>query len=464
MQFNELPSAETIAELKRRGIAVVQDVPENGLLVTVDRTVRVGDLGVRYAAPIDLVDKISPLMASPGIGANEYFLVEFHPDADVMSARALFSGAGIEQMQNPDLNPHHLLIRALDSQTLARIATLDQVAYIFPASRALVQGTTTLACEGALTVSGPAAQSIPTYGTWAGPGPGSATLGYVFTTLTSQLVPSAEEAQMLLAMAQWSKAVQVNWEQGSNPNAPRTVSIMFATYAHGDGYPFDGPGGIIAHTFFPAPPNPEPIAGDMHLNDSETWRIGSNTDLFSVALHELGHALGLGHSDNPAAVMYPYYQMVTELSPLDIAAIETLYAARTAAPVTTTPVVAPITSTPVTVTPPVALPTPTPTPTPPPTATPGSTDTTAPSLTIASPSSTSVSTSSATIVFSGTASDNVGVTTVTWVTNTGGSGTASGTTRWSAPIPLLVGSNTVTIRASDAAGNVGWRSVVVARY
>jgi hypothetical protein len=50
------------------------------------------------------------------------------------------------------------------------------------------------------------------------------------------------------------------------------------------------------------------------------------------------------------------------------------------------------------------------------------------------------------------------------VTNTGGSGTASGTTRWSAPIPLLVGSNTVTIRASDAAGNVGWRSVVVARY
>jgi hypothetical protein len=45
----------------------------------------------------------------------------------------------------------------------------------------------------------------------------------------------------------------------------------------------------------------------------------------------------------------------------------------------------------------------------------------------------------------------------------GQSGTASGTTSWSAPIPLLVGSNVVTIRAYDTAGNSGWRSVVVTR-
>jgi hypothetical protein len=30
-------------------------------------------------------------------------------------------------------------------------------------------------------------------------------------------------------------------------------------------------------------------------------------------------------------------------------------------------------------------------------------------------------------------------------------------------VALLVGSNTITIRASDAAGNVGWRSVVFTR-
>ncbi len=54
-------------------------------------------------------------------------------------------------------------------------------------------------------------------------------------------------------------------------------------------------------------------------------------------------------------------------------------------------------------------------------------------------------------MFSGTASDNVGVTAVTWSTNTGGSGTAAGTTQWTATVTLLVGSNTVTIRATDSA-------------
>jgi hypothetical protein len=58
----------------------------------------------------------------------------------------------------------------------------------------------------------------------------------------------------------------------------------------------------------------------------------------------------------------------------------------------------------------------------------------------------------------------VGVAAITWSTNTGGAGTAAGTTNWTATIPLLVGSNRVTIRATDTAGNVAWRSVVVSRY
>jgi hypothetical protein len=53
---------------------------------------------------------------------------------------------------------------------------------------------------------------------------------------------------------------------------------------------------------------------------------------------------------------------------------------------------------------------------------------------------------------------------VTWVNSTGPSGSADGTVNWAVrEIPLLIGDNRITIRAKDAAGNVGWRAVVVTR-
>jgi hypothetical protein len=80
-------------------------------------------------------------------------------------------------------------------------------------------------------------------------------------------------------------------------------------------------------------------------------------------------------------------------------------------------------------------------------------DTTAPTVTITSPTSDpTLATSVATVSLGGTASDNVGVTTVTWVNNRGGSGTAAGTTNWSASVPLQSGVNVLTVTAQDAAG------------
>src|SRR4029450_13728665 len=60
------------------------------------------------------------------------------------------------------------------------------------------------------------------------------------------------------------------------------------------------------------------------------------------------------------------------------------------------------------------------------------------------------------VSLSGTASDNVGVTSVSWVNNRGGSGSTTGTTSWSVPsIGLQSGTNVITITARDAAGNAG---------
>ena len=60
-----------------------------------------------------------------------------------------------------------------------------------------------------------------------------------------------------------------------------------------------------------------------------------------------------------------------------------------------------------------------------------------------------------TITLSGTASDDVGVTSVTWTNSQGSSGTASGTSDWTiSNLPLHCGNhNIITVTARDAAGN-----------
>jgi hypothetical protein len=86
-----------------------------------------------------------------------------------------------------------------------------------------------------------------------------------------------------------------------------------------------------------------------------------------------------------------------------------------------------------------------------------------PTIQITNPtSSTTYSTSSTPLSINGTASDNVGVTQVSWSNNRGGSGTASGTTSWTVSgIALLSGENNITVMAKDAVDNTGIDYILV---
>src|SRR5262249_17462293 len=143
--------------------------------------------------------------------------------------------------------------------------------------------------------------------------------------LTDQLDPASQKQEIVRAFGEWARSAKLAFTPSAASDA-QSINILFGRRAHGDPYPFDGRGGALAHTFYPAPPNPESLAGDMHFDDDEPWQIGVDADLFSVALHETGHALGLGHSDRPGAVMYPYYTRASKLTDDDIAAILDLYA------------------------------------------------------------------------------------------------------------------------------------------
>jgi len=77
-------------------------------------------------------------------------------------------------------------------------------------------------------------------------------------------------------------------------------------------------------------------------------------------------------------------------------------------------------------------------------------------------SSATYSTSATPLTIGGTASDNIGVTQVTWANNRGGSGTATGTSTWSASgVVLQSGSNVLTVTARDAAGNTRTATLTV---
>ncbi|PSS35187.1 Metalloendoproteinase [Actinidia chinensis var. chinensis] len=101
------------------------------------------------------------------------------------------------------------------------------------------------------------------------------------------------------------------------------MKISFHRRDHGDGYPFDGPGGVIAHSWAPRD-------GRCHFDTDEPWAFGAvagSFDLESVALHEIGHLLGLGHSSEKNAIMYASIaQGVTRsLHEDDIQGIKALY-------------------------------------------------------------------------------------------------------------------------------------------
>lgn len=440
VQFDHSPGVDDLAALLLDGAQVSGALPDNAVVVSSPKGLSRRPGGATWIGRLEAQDKISPALAAESAltnasGGTVLAIVEFHSDIDIAQQDVIEASLGATFFRPTQLLAQHVIVQT-NAAGLAGLSERDEVAYMFPADPALLSGVDMSSCAGMLTTVGAVAQYANITHGWDLDADHMAHLGYFFGTMTTKVPAATAQSEILRALNEWANRLNVVFQPAASANAMRSIYIKFVSGAHGDSYAFTGTAGALAHTFYPVPLNSDPLAGDMHFNADEKWNTGSDYDIYSVALHEAGHALGLGHSDKPGDVMYPYYRRGMALSANDIGAAQVLYGAAGSAvkPVQITS--APVPSVP---------------------------GTSALTLTVDAAATT---TQSATATMTGTATGGAGSDRVQWQTDHGYSGNAIITKlgAWTAAgIPLVTGANTITLTAFDAANRVSTQAVLVTK-
>ncbi|TMS07409.1 Collagenase 3 [Larimichthys crocea] len=150
---------------------------------------------------------------------------------------------------------------------------------------------------------------------------------YRITRYTPDLTQREVDTTIGQAFQLYSDVIPLDFKQIYSGTAD--IMILFKGGYHGDFYPFDGAGGVLAHANSPG----QNQGGDTHFDDDETWTLTRRgVNLLLVAAHEFGHALGLDHSRDRRALMFPTYQYVNtygyRLPDDDRRGVQALYGSR----------------------------------------------------------------------------------------------------------------------------------------
>lgn len=140
------------------------------------------------------------------------------------------------------------------------------------------------------------------------------------------------EKTILDAAAYWESVANINFTSVSDNGA----AIASGSYQQGN--PSFGDiriGGFaqaassLAYTIAPPPANGDSSAGDIFFNTAAPIGGSGGYDLETLAIHEIGHALGLGHSADTSAAMYATYRGTkASLATDDIAGVQAVWGPR----------------------------------------------------------------------------------------------------------------------------------------
>ncbi|XP_058476122.1 matrix metallopeptidase-21 [Solea solea] len=120
---------------------------------------------------------------------------------------------------------------------------------------------------------------------------------------SSQLSVDEQRYIFRLAFRMWSEVSPLEFvEDTRSPLEDVDIRLGFGTGRHlGCNQKFDGTGQEFAHAWF---------LGDIHFDDDEHFTApsaASGISLLKVAVHEIGHVLGLPHIYRPGSIMQPSY-------------------------------------------------------------------------------------------------------------------------------------------------------------